>query len=103
MGRDVSNRQPDVAPELEALDAIFRLPGGHSEGDRYDECDRVAEHVIAEGDQNAGLVSQRRCGDETAAPVRRQRTSLAYTLIHHSTRRCSAWMRSRPYRPWIAS
>src|SRR3954453_5552724 len=68
MGRDVSNHQPDVAPELGALDAVFRLPGGHSEGDLYNECDRVAEHVIAEGDQNAGLVSQRRCGDETAVP-----------------------------------
>src|SRR3954451_6048723 len=68
MGRDVSNHQPDVAPELGALDAFLRLPGGHSEGDLYDECDRVAEHVIAEGDQNAGLVSQRRCGDETAVP-----------------------------------
>src|SRR5689334_3292160 len=68
MGRDVSNHQPDVAPELGALDAVFRLPGGHSEGDLYDQCDRVAEHVIAEGDQNAWLVSQRGCGDETAVP-----------------------------------
>src|SRR3954470_25076371 len=68
MGRDVSNHQPDVAPKLGALDAVFRLPGGHSEGDLYDQCHRVAEHVAAQGDQNAGLVSQRRCGDETAVP-----------------------------------
>src|SRR3954462_14628295 len=68
MGRDVSNHQPDVAPKLGALDAVFRLPGGHSEGDLYDQCHRVAEHVAAQGDQNAGLISQRGCGDETAVP-----------------------------------
>src|SRR5689334_8526605 len=68
MGRDVSNHQPDVAPELGALDAVFRLPGRDSEGDLYYQRHRVAEHVAAQGDQNAGLVSQRGCGDETAVP-----------------------------------
>src|SRR6185436_14863190 len=68
MGRDVSNYQPDVAPELGALDAVLRLPGRYSEGDLYDECHRVAKHVVAQGDQNTGLVSERGCGDETAVP-----------------------------------
>src|ERR1043166_1002663 len=68
MGRDISNYQPDVAPKLGAFDAVFRLPGGHSESDLYDQCDRVAEHVAAQGDQDARIVSQCGCGDETPVP-----------------------------------
>ena len=40
-------RQPDVAPELGSLDAVFRLPGRHSQGDLYDQRRGVAEHVAA--------------------------------------------------------
>src|ERR1041384_2768050 len=68
MGWDVSNNQPDVAAELGAPDTIFRLPGGHSEGDLHDECDRVAEHVTAQADQNTRIISECGCGDETAVP-----------------------------------
>ena len=58
MGRDVSHDQPDVAPELGAPDAVFRLPGRHSQGDLYHQRGGVAEHVAAQGDQDAGLVSE---------------------------------------------
>ena len=68
MGRGVSHHQPDVAPELGAPDAVFRLPGGHSQGDLHDQRHRVAEHVAAQGDQDAGIVSECGCGAETAIP-----------------------------------
>src|SRR4051794_38727437 len=68
MGRSLSHDQPDVAPELGAPDTILRLPGGHSEGDLYDQCSRVAEHVATQGDQDARIVSECGCGDETAVP-----------------------------------
>src|SRR5665213_2629004 len=58
MGRIVSDYQPDVAPELGALNAIFRLSGRHSQGDLYDQRGRVAEHVAAQGDQNQRLISE---------------------------------------------
>src|SRR5579872_1980719 len=60
MGRIVSDDQPDVAPELGALNAIFRLSGRHSQGDLYDQRGRVSEHVAAQGDQNQRLVSEPR-------------------------------------------
>src|SRR5690242_3371005 len=50
VGRDVSDDQPDVAPELGVLDAVLRLSGGHSEGDLHHERHRVAEHVAAKSD-----------------------------------------------------
>ena len=60
MGRDVSDDQPDVAPELGSLNAVFRLPGRHSQGDLYHQRGGVAEHVAAESDQDPGIVSQSR-------------------------------------------
>ena len=60
MGRSVSDHQPDVAPELGAPDPVFRLPGGHPQGDLHHQRGGVAEHVAAQGDQDAGLVSQPR-------------------------------------------
>src|SRR5258708_3912737 len=58
MGSGVSDDQPDVAPELGTPDAIFRLSGGHPQGDLYDQRGRIAEHVAAEGDQNQRLVPE---------------------------------------------
>src|SRR5258708_34644051 len=58
MGSGVSDDQPDVAPELGTPDAIFRLSGGHPQGDLYDQRGRIAEHVAAEGDQNQRLVTE---------------------------------------------
>src|SRR5688500_13321655 len=54
MGWCVSHHQPDVAPELGTPDTFFRLPGRHSQGDLHDQCDRIAEHVAAKSDQDAG-------------------------------------------------
>src|SRR5258706_14097716 len=58
MGSGVSDDQPDAAPELGTPDAIFRLSGGHPQGDLYDQRGRIAEHVAAEGDQNQRLVPE---------------------------------------------
>lgn len=58
MGRIVSDHPPDVAPELGTLDAVFRLSGGHSQGDLYDQRGGKPEHELAESDQNQGLVSE---------------------------------------------
>ncbi len=68
MGRVISHHQPDVAPELGSPDAVFRLPGGHSEGNLHDQCRGVAEHVAAQGDQDQGIVSERGGGAETTVP-----------------------------------
>src|SRR5437762_13720813 len=46
--------------------AVVRLPGGDSPGDLHDQCSRVAAHDVAQGDQNPGLVPQRRIGTEVA-------------------------------------
>src|SRR6266705_4048815 len=68
MGSGVSDDQPDVAPELGTPDRIFRLSGGHSQGDLHDQRRRIAEHVAAESDQDARLVSQSGSRYETAVP-----------------------------------
>src|SRR3984893_536155 len=68
MGWGVSHDQPDVAPELGALDPVFRLPGRHSQSDLHHQRGRVAEYVAAQSDQDPGLVSQPGSCDETAVP-----------------------------------
>ena len=68
MGCNVSHDQPDVAPQLGTLDPVFRLPGRHSQGDLHHQCGGVAEHVIAESDQDPWFVSQPGSRDETAVP-----------------------------------
>ena len=54
MGCFVSDHQPDVAPELGTLDAVFRLSGGHSQGDLYDQRRREPEHEPAESVKTRG-------------------------------------------------
>src|SRR5580765_4692513 len=68
MGWNVPHHQPDVAPELGALDPVFRLPGRHSQGDLHHQRGGVAEYVAAQGDQDPGLVSQSGSRYETAVP-----------------------------------
>src|SRR6267143_4614006 len=68
MGWNVSHDQPDVAPELGALDPVFRLPGRHSQGDLHYQRGGVAEYVVTQGDQNPGLVPQSGSRDEAAVP-----------------------------------
>ena len=68
MGWSVSDDQPDVAPELGAPDPVLRLPGRHPQGDLHHQRGGVAEHVAAESDQDARLVSQSGRRDETAVP-----------------------------------
>src|SRR5665213_257575 len=68
MGRDVSDDQPDVAPELGTLNALFRVPGRYPQGDLHDQRRRIAEHVIAEGDQNQGLVPKSGGCSQAAVP-----------------------------------
>jgi putative transposase len=38
MGQDASGDQSDLAPELAADHAVFRVCAGHLEGDLYDQC-----------------------------------------------------------------
>ena len=66
MGWSLSVDQPDAAAELESSDAVFRLPGRHWQGDLHHQYGGAAEHVAAEGDQDAGLVSRCGRGDEAA-------------------------------------
>src|SRR5579863_6372292 len=66
MGWGVSHHQPDVAPELGALDPVFRLPSRHSQGDLYYQRGRVVEYELAQGDQNQGIVPQPGSRYETA-------------------------------------
>src|SRR5215213_4151573 len=66
MGWNVSDDQPDVAAKLGAPDAVFRLPGRHSQGDLYNQRSGVAEHVAAEGDQDPRLVPDAGGRDEAA-------------------------------------
>src|SRR6266496_3857388 len=68
MGWGLPHDQSDVAAELGALDPIFRLSGRHSQGDLYHQRRGVAEHVFAESDQDARLVSQPGSRYETAVP-----------------------------------
>src|SRR5579883_1130784 len=68
LGWSVSEHQPDLAPELGAGDTIFRLPGGDPEGHLHYQRSGVSEHEPAQGDQNAGLVSERRSSLEAAVP-----------------------------------
>src|SRR5664279_4218213 len=68
MGWNVSHDQPDVAPKLGASHAVLRLSGRHSQGDLYHQRCGVSEHVVAESDQDARLVSQPGSRYETAVP-----------------------------------
>src|SRR5712691_1474866 len=68
VGRDVSDHQPDVAPELGVLDAVLRLSGGHSEGDLHHQRNRVAEYVAAKSDQDSRIVSQSGGRPQAAVP-----------------------------------
>src|ERR1700733_1390820 len=68
MGWNVSHDQPDVAPELGALDPFFCLSGRHSQGDLHHQRSGIAEHVVAESDQDTRLVSQPGSRYETAVP-----------------------------------
>src|SRR6266853_4405607 len=68
MGWSVPHHQPDVAPELGALDTVFRQPGRHSQGDLHHQRGGIAEYVAAENNQDPGLVSQSGSRYETAVP-----------------------------------
>ena len=48
-------------------DTVFRLSGGDSQGDLHDQCDGIGEHVAAQSDQDAGIVSE--CGGSDEAVV----------------------------------
>src|SRR5271165_6248944 len=58
MGCFVSDHQPDVAAELGTFNAVFRLPGRHSQGDLYDQRRREPEHELAKSDQDQRLISE---------------------------------------------
>ena len=64
MGWNIPHDCPDVAAELGTPDAVFRVPGGHSQGDLHDERHRIAAHVAAPGDQDQGIFSESGGGDE---------------------------------------
>src|SRR6202142_1589984 len=68
MGCKLSNHQPDVASQLGSPDAVFRLSGGHPQGDLHHQCSGVAEHVASKSNQNARLVSKPGGRHEAAVP-----------------------------------
>src|SRR3989442_1496340 len=49
----------DATQQLGARDSALRAPARDSKGDLHDQRHRVAEHVAAQSDQSARLVSQR--------------------------------------------
>src|SRR5256884_8886906 len=68
VGREVSHDCEVLARQLAPSHSVLRAPTGDSESDLHDQRDRVAEHVAAQSDQSARLVSQRRGGLQAALP-----------------------------------
>lgn len=66
MGRGVSDYQPLLAGELGTAEHILRLPAADPQGDLYDQCYRISERLVAQSDQDAPLIPNRRVGDEGA-------------------------------------
>ncbi len=68
MGGQVSDDCGVVAPPLGTRDSVLRLSCRDSPGHLYDERHRVVAHDLAQSDQDARLISQRRGGAQAALP-----------------------------------
>ena len=68
MGWCISDHQPDVATELGTPDPVFRLSGGHPQGDLHHQRSGVSEYEPAKSDQDARLVSYPGGGHEAVVP-----------------------------------
>src|SRR5271165_6080191 len=68
MGCELSDHQPDVAAQLGSPDAVFRLSGGHPQGDLHHQRRGIAEHEPTKSDQDARVVSESGGRDEVAVP-----------------------------------
>src|ERR1019366_8803518 len=77
VGLALSEHREDVAAALGRHQPVVRVPGRDPAGDLHDERGGVAAHDAAQGDQDAGLVSQRGVGTEAAVSgVEKYRTTL---------------------------
>ena len=70
---DVSAGQPPLAPRLGAHPTAVCVSTGGAADPVYDECGGIAALLVAQGDQNAGLVSDPGSGAEAIVSGDRQR------------------------------
>ena len=100
-----------LAKELGAFDTILCLCARNSQGDLHNQRYRITKHVVAQSDQESGLVPQRRVDAQitvSSAEQYRQEMDDAYQrlegglepFLHSLWRQNACLLKTKPKRPF---